>query len=237
MENPHLYYNRIASFYDEMFSRKIDKAEDELIYAYLKKYSHLITLDLGCGTGTFAEKIDPIMYVGIDISQNMIEEGIAKVERLNIANCSFFRRPMEDINLKHRKGKFGLVVSNHCSVGHTDLPKVVASNIESMLAPGGVFFLMLPTEKYISGYNRRAQRETLRAYKREDLEAIFGASAGLKIARAWSFNCFLDGRFGSLFPKFFLKLLLIMETKFFGKSNRGKYIILEGYKPLKPIKK
>lgn len=228
---PSKTYNDLAPFYRTMFSRKIDKAEDELIYAYLKQKESLITLDYGCGVGTYAEKIDPIQYVGIDNSGNMIEEAEARIEELKIANCVFFRRDMHDINLKNRKGKFGLAVSTFCSIGHSSNPDIIAKSICEMLAPGGHFFLMLPGKRYAGRKIKRTVGH-VNTFSRERAGKIFGPAFGLKTGRVWSFNVYGD-TMQKFLPKFFLKLYLILETKIFGNTNKGHYVIIEGFKPLK----
>lgn len=69
-------WNKVASEYDKHFTSTVDKAEDEIVKDFLKRWLKKGTvLDLGCGTAHILTLIpfSPKEYVGIDGSENMLK--------------------------------------------------------------------------------------------------------------------------------------------------------------------
>lgn len=113
-------------------------------------------LDVGCGDGLFWEVVFSEILrgkekqleglVGIDIDPKEVELASArlsefgsKVESIDIAAKAL---PGID-DVKMRQKHFNTVIAN-CSIEHVPHLKEAISNIRSLLAPGGRFFVFLP---------------------------------------------------------------------------------------------
>jgi len=110
-------YNKTASFYDNRY-RKIQEQKYKIILKNYQFKSKLI-LDAGCGTGLFIEFIIaltnqkdfiPFIYVGTDISLNMLDRFRIKLQRLKLKYE--FNLILSDIeNLPFRENVFQCIFS------------------------------------------------------------------------------------------------------------------------------
>ena len=72
-------YNHVAADYDQRWTRKVDRAEDELLCGGLRAYADgANVLDLGSGTGHLLDFVKPATYLGIDPSAGMVKQARAK---------------------------------------------------------------------------------------------------------------------------------------------------------------
>lgn len=71
------FYDRVAPLYDVAYMRPVDVAEDLLVGSVLDRYidGTSFVLDVGCGTGHLLSITarEPEYYVGIDISDGMLD--------------------------------------------------------------------------------------------------------------------------------------------------------------------
>jgi SAM-dependent methyltransferase len=75
-------YDSVAACYDAHFDRPVDRWEDERLAAILRPYVQgKNVLDLGCGTGWLLDHLTPAGYVGVDVSQAMLDELVRKHPR------------------------------------------------------------------------------------------------------------------------------------------------------------
>ena len=77
-KNIEKFYDEIANDYDEVYSSAVEIAENKFLEFYVCGAIDTETdviLDAGCGTGLLLDliDIDPERYIGIDISQKMID--------------------------------------------------------------------------------------------------------------------------------------------------------------------
>jgi len=110
-------YNKTASFYDNRY-REIQEQKYKIILKNYQFKSKLI-LDAGCGTGLFIEFIIaltnqkdfiPFIYVGTDISLNMLDRFRIKLQRLKLKYE--FNLILSDIeNLPFRENVFQCIFS------------------------------------------------------------------------------------------------------------------------------
>ncbi|MFX1320716.1 MAG: class I SAM-dependent methyltransferase [Promethearchaeota archaeon] len=110
-------YNKTASFYDNRY-REIQEQKYKIILKNYQFKSKLI-LDAGCGTGLFIEFIIaltnqkdfiPFIYVGTDISLNMLDKFRFKLQKLKLKYE--FNLILSDIeNLPFRENVFQCIFS------------------------------------------------------------------------------------------------------------------------------
>lgn len=66
-------YSAASADYDEHFRRRVDRAEDEVLYGWLRPHVQgKAVLDLCCGTGALLDHLVPDRYTGLDVSSGMI---------------------------------------------------------------------------------------------------------------------------------------------------------------------
>jgi hypothetical protein len=130
-------YDAIADEYATLFNDAASKAEDAEIAEQLAGYTAGRVLDIGCGAGLLVDLADiPYLhYTGIDPSTKMLAHFKAAhpLYEKGMVNTTFeeYATPL----------KFDSIVCLYGSLNHVQpdaLPR-----IETMLAPGGTYFLML----------------------------------------------------------------------------------------------
>jgi len=82
----------VADQLDEAFCRPLDRAENCLTFAGLRRCDGENVLDLGCGTGLCLEYRSPTRYSGIDVSQGMLRRAIEIFG--DCPRFQFYHRPM-----------------------------------------------------------------------------------------------------------------------------------------------
>lgn len=63
---------KFVRFCDSEFGKKIMKKEVEYVYNELRNYGKI--LDVGCGIGSFEQNLTSLNIIGLDISEEMLEE-------------------------------------------------------------------------------------------------------------------------------------------------------------------
>ena len=102
-----------------------------------------ILVDVGCGTGYFIETIarsfPNLCLVGVDISEEMVQEASKNLSSLRIANQLSFRQG--DIQeLPFENSSLDFIVST-LSLHHWAEPKQAIQEINRILKPGGQFLI------------------------------------------------------------------------------------------------
>lgn len=73
-------YDERAEVYDDHYRRRVDAAEDKVLYGWLRPFvDGRRVLDLGCGTGELAQHTNPAEYFGIDVSAGMLDKAAVKL--------------------------------------------------------------------------------------------------------------------------------------------------------------
>jgi len=76
-------------FCDSEFGKTIMKKEAEYIYNELSKYGKI--LDIGCGIGSFEKNLPSLNIIGLDVSEEMLEEARKK------SNKTFIQGNVEEL--------------------------------------------------------------------------------------------------------------------------------------------
>lgn len=189
MEQSKIYYDTVAPIYDELYTDGISVAENsivgDLLKEILKKGDKI--LDLGCGSGLGYGLISKHLkgdfeYVGIDISSEMIRK--AKEKHFGFNNASFLVMDMSDLSY-FKRDYFDAVISLFGSFSHVlNYTKAIAE-IERVLKPGGVIFIMV--------YSRYSLRNLVKAVTK--LSISFLAEIQPYQIRRTSGSIFADARF------------------------------------------
>jgi len=179
------YYDNIAGWYDRMFSRAQDLAENRVLANLLRRLGYwsqpgASILDLGCGTGLFLDlmhrsggRLRPDLYTGFDLSASMLEVAIRKhPEYLH----SFMQ---EDMLGPPPFGPFTHILSLFAAY-YVDR-RLLAQRIKMLASGGGTFFLTLPTRRTTGrstvtwGLDKRNDVETY-WYTPQLVRALYGRS-------------------------------------------------------------
>ena len=73
---------RFVRFYDSELGKKITKREAEYVYNELRNYGKI--LDVGCGIGSFEQNLPSLNIIGLDISEEMVEEARKRSDKVLI---------------------------------------------------------------------------------------------------------------------------------------------------------
>ena len=137
--NSYISKNGCKRFYEKLFIQIITKEN-----TVIEKSS---ILELGCGTGNFIEFLSTqgtASYVGIDISEKMIDRAKQKLLKLNSSsNISLYAKSAEDFieEIKLKNKKFDVIFS-FSFLHHLFDPKRFLHSIEGILTPGGVYIAL-----------------------------------------------------------------------------------------------
>lgn len=141
-------YGRFAYYYDRLTENvdygKIAARCDELI----KKYSSEkeVVVDLACGTGSLSEALAKLDYdvVGVDLSQQMLEEAMDKRYDSGL-NIQYLCQDMTELDLY---GAADAVICVLDSINHLESVEAVQKTIESVskfTCDGGMFIFDVNT--------------------------------------------------------------------------------------------
>lgn len=141
-------YGRFAYYYDRLTENvdygKIASRCDELI----KKYSSEkeVVVDLACGTGSLSEALAKLDYdvVGVDLSQQMLEEAMDKRYDSGL-NIQYLCQDMTELDLY---GAADAVICVLDSINHLESVEAVQKTIESVskfTCDGGLFIFDVNT--------------------------------------------------------------------------------------------
>ena len=166
-------YDGLASGYDDFHVDAKSRAENDWVRDRLAARIGPSTrlVDLGCGTGLLLDllPVAPDRYLGIDISEGMLERARAKHP-----DHRFVRGDIQ--NVSPELGRFDLVVSLFGSASYCGL-EPFARSVGRLSAEGAGHFLMYCGPRYLarSTYINKGQ-QLLRPYSQRSLRARFPAS-------------------------------------------------------------
>lgn len=214
-------YDALAAKYDRHHVDAKSLAENRHIGRYLRRRVRpgMKVVDLGCGTGLLHElcPVAPSDYLGLDISQGMLEEA-----RRKYPHHRFELGDMERRNQAVPDGWADRVVSLFGSPSYCDLGKVEAE-VRRMLRPGGAFFLMFCSPLYVhrETYITRSSN-LLIPYTTQDLEVV------LRPERVWGMSRVVD-----LLPKgtpaWLMRPLLALEVATWGRVHQDGCFFLNAW--------
>ena len=173
-------YDRLADEYDGHFLRPVDIAENKLVFDRLNKFKHNMrwvdVLDLGCGTGLYLERCQPLGYVGTDISPGMIARAREKFPDYNLT-------VMDMASLDFGGETFDIVISTFGSFSYCLRPERAVAEILRVLRLGGRFFVMVYGERYAHRESYIAKDEYLPQirYTVARLRSVFAGARGLTV--------------------------------------------------------
>ena len=131
-------YDKIAQDYDAKFSDPAYDEENRRMFGYLPDAKRV--LDIGCGTGTLLDYLEPEHYVGIDPSLAMLQIAAEKHPKFagDLINCGIERYVTQE--------KFDLIVAMF-GVGSYIHPDQY-DRIKDMLDDGGKAYLVHYSPSY-----------------------------------------------------------------------------------------
>jgi ubiquinone/menaquinone biosynthesis C-methylase UbiE len=226
-----LFYDNIADKYDGEYNYNLALAENKFITDLIKdeKIHHGKVLDLGCGTGLFLDYIRKGSndYCGIDISVNMLNKMKEKHPRHETIKMN-----ITDIEGNFSEMSFDNVVSLFGSLAYVeDIPKAI-EGIYRVLKPGGKFFLMVPTQKYITRKNFIGNKFSsdikLATYNSSCIAESFSKFSKVKTT---GFNLFVESMNEKYSTRFY-NACLNLEKKLFGSlfPFQHYYLLISGTK-------
>lgn len=148
----YLLYNKLARYYDLIYSTKNYKGESEYQIGLIRKYQKLKgndLLEVACGTGRYLEFYETeFTCTGVDLNSEML-----KLAKKRVKNSKLLTADMLSLKLKKQ---FDVVTCLFSSIGYVhgyrNLEKVI-QNFADHLKPGGVVLISpwLRKEQYMVG--------------------------------------------------------------------------------------
>ncbi len=137
-------YDRVAGQYDTTFGRPLDLAENQIVFDALARFDGLNVLDVGCGTGLYLEHRKPGFYLGLDISNGMLDKARAK-----FPHKLFIQGDMAHMGSLPR-APFDVIMSTFGCMSYCLEPWCLAEEVYRLLKPGGHFYFMALGNRYRS---------------------------------------------------------------------------------------
>jgi ubiquinone/menaquinone biosynthesis C-methylase UbiE len=140
-DNNSSYWDNISLKYDTTYQDEWSREENEyvanLIKPFCKEANNII--DLGCGTGlgySICKKINPnIKYLGIDISQKMLDQLLKNYPKVNILQANIAER----IDVKSKSKDLAICIFTAFS--YSNKPENSLTEIHRILKPNGKIFI------------------------------------------------------------------------------------------------
>lgn len=153
-------YDNLAKGYDDIFTYKINKAENDIVgnllvqaeidlFLFDRYRNWGRILDLGCGTALALDFISPGKYVGIDISPEMIKKARLKFPKEKYPKYDFKVGDMMNIK-RFKASSFDMAISLFNSFSYALDPHEFARRIHRVLRPKGICIAMV--------YNTRVKK-------------------------------------------------------------------------------
>ena len=231
---PKQIYNRLSKVYDRSYKEPIHKIEDEFVYKYLAEngFADGMILDIGSGTGVLLNHIGikPDNYIGLDISERMIEISTEK-----FPNHEFIRGTMS--NMPFDDESFECVISLFGSFSYSLNHRKTVLEIKRVLKPNGKFLIMA----YGTNYQKRESyilnqfkiNSPAKFFKGKELKNLFQDFGNVKIfGMTW-----LSELVSKHFSYTLAKNYHFLETKFLGSIIPDKFYfqIITGQKNAKTL--
>lgn len=167
-------YDRRAEGYDNYHVDTKSLAENRYVSQRLSAILNPETrvFDIGCGTGLLLDliKIHPDQYIGLDISEGMLNHA-----RKKYPNHKFYQGNAEDLG--DRFGPQDLVISLFGSPSYCDAHKL-SESIRNLTKGTGKYFLMYCSPRYVE---RRTyinkSLDLLKSYSSKELKKIYQPSS------------------------------------------------------------
>jgi SAM-dependent methyltransferase len=179
----------VASEYDQRYGRPLDLAEDEVLYRLVAERDPNVVLDLGCGTGRLLDFVNPLTYVGVDVSRAMLEQAKAKMRSFG-QNRRFVEASAESAWEIVAAGAFD-VACTFWAFSYFQDPDAVLRSMHTALRRGGLAVV----HAYAPRYSKRPNyilNETVFETQSVDELKLMMLGAGFHTVRASAFRVLPD---------------------------------------------
>lgn len=183
-------YDLWSHVYDRLWRGYTERTLSELLVrAYIEPEDRV--LDVGCGTGSFAEQLvranQRQHIVGVDASEKMLARARRKLE--DFPNVSFVQAASHE--LPFEAGEFNVVVTSS-TLHYFRRPVETLADIKRVLAPGGRLYLLDWCRDHTSTRIRDAVLRIIdpahvRCYSGAEVERMI-LEAGLEMPRLETFH-------------------------------------------------
>ncbi len=184
MSIPTLVYNLLRNILENGFKRQRQIIQDRLLTG---ERGSIRILDVGCGTGTYADLFDPDRYVGLEVESAYINYA-RQTKKLNFIQADARYMPFKD-------DMFGIVciiaIFHHLPVSWV---MDVMKEIERVTYAGGVILIMDQAkiklgfmENWLFALIRRFDKGKFIRTPEENMNIILG-QPGISVVDAWKFR-------------------------------------------------
>jgi SAM-dependent methyltransferase len=162
MENQRRFWNRVSPFYDALYASPWSRNEDNETGRWLAQAingrSFVRILDIGCGTGLGYRLVkqcsDDFEYVGVDISEGMIDQFKAQLTPSDANKVTLHVSDAQLLRTILARQSFDFVLMTNAAASYTGSPTRLLGTIDFVLRDGGFAF--------VSFLNRSSLRRCLR---------------------------------------------------------------------------
>jgi SAM-dependent methyltransferase len=146
------YYDAFADVAEERYTSNLILVRvREAFRRAVERYAPSSMLDLGCGPGTdlvyFAERYPDRRYVGVDVSERMVE--VARTKLAAVSGARVERGCAEDLPALLHGERFDLVYSFFGPLNTEPDLRRAARALREVVAPGGVLILSFVNRVYV----------------------------------------------------------------------------------------
>lgn len=211
MTSPAEAYDELSEGYDDFHVDGKSLAENRRMARYLRSFvrPHERVADLGCGTGLLLEllPLPPERYIGVDISEGMLEHA-----RRKHPGHTFVQGDLEHPIPALDSPPCDVALCLFGSASYCDLD-ILRTTIPRTVRPGGRFLVMFCGPDYLQRktYINRSEAR-LTPHTRADLAAAFPG------ADIWGMSCLVD-RVPHTWPAPILDRLLSLDVRVVGRMR------------------
>lgn len=179
------YFDYLAKDYDSFYKDKLSQRENRIVEKRLREIAdEKDILDLGCGTGLTLSLCNPLSYLGVDISPNMI-----KIAKNKYPKSKFIIGDLNNEFLEKLRSSYDVIISLFSSLSYVpDLNNVLLESKRLLREEGKLYFMVLqrkPQEPFINKYEIRNSPHTKGIisyfYTKKDLENLLEDWGDIKI--------------------------------------------------------